>query len=64
MAVAESYEALPPYLYGQHFQVRTEQASMCWHKLSNQTTRWFETLAEFQFKLNPKQGPVMKTPVV
>ena len=47
-----------PYLYGQHFDLRTDHASlMCRRKEpSDQVARWLETLAEFRYTLNHKAG--------
>ena len=60
LAVVKGVKHFCPYLYGQHFDLRTDHALLMWlcrrKKPSDQVARWLETLAEFKYTLNHRAG--------
>ena len=60
LAVVKGVKHFRPYLYGQHFELRTDHASLLWlcrrKEPSDQVARWLETLAEFQYTLHHRAG--------
>ena len=49
-----------PYLYGRHFTVRTDHASLRWlqsfHEPEGQVARWLECLSEYDFEVVHRPG--------
>ena len=60
LAVVKGVKHFRLYLYRQHFDVRTDHASLMWlwrqKEPSDQVARWLETLAEFRYTLNHRAG--------
>ena len=60
LAVVKGVKHFRPYLYGQHFELRTDHASLMWlcrrKEPSDQVARWLETLAEFKYNLSHRAG--------
>ena len=60
LAVVQSIEHFHPYLYGRHFLVRTDHASLQWllnFKASEgQLARWMQKLGEYDFEVKHRKG--------
>ena len=60
LAVVKGVKHIRPYLYGQHFDLKTDHALLMWlcrrKEPSDQVARWLETLAEFRYTLNHRAG--------
>ena len=60
LAVVKAVKHFRPYLYGQHFKLRTDHASLMWlcrrHEPSNQIARWLELLSEFKYETEHRKG--------
>ena len=67
LTVVKGVKYFPPYLYGQHFDLRTDHASLMWlcrrKEPADQVVRWLETLAEFGIPstIEPDSSMVMRT---
>ena len=60
LAVVQSIEHFHPYLYGRHFLVRTDHASLQWllnfKALEGQLARWMQKLGEYDFEVRHRKG--------
>ena len=60
LAVVQSIEHFHPYLYGRHFLVRTDHASLQWllnfKALEGQLARWLQKLGEYDFEVKHRKG--------
>ena len=60
LAVVQSIEHFRPYLYGRHFLVRTDHASLQWllnfKALEGQLARWMQKLGEYDFEVKHRKG--------
>ena len=60
LAVVQSIEHFHPYLYGRHFLVRTDHASLQWllsfKALEGQLARWMQKLGEYDFEVKYRKG--------
>ena len=60
MAVVKAIKHFRPYLYGQHFRLRTDHASLMWlcrrHEPAHQIARWLELLSEFTYTTEHRKG--------
>jgi transposase InsO family protein len=60
LAVIEACKHFRSYLYGRQFTLRTDHASLLWlqnrKEPHHQVARWLEILAEFNYKLEHRQG--------
>ena len=56
LAVVKGVKHFRPYLYRQHFDLRTDHALLMWlcrrKEPSDQVARWLETLEEFKYTLS------------
>lgn len=60
LAMVESIRHFHHYLYGRHFQIRTDQASLGWlmsfKDLEGQLARWTEKLQQYDFEVKHRKG--------
>ena len=60
LAVVQAIEHFHPYLYGRHFMVRTDHASLQWllnfKALEGQLARWMQKLGEYDFEVKHRKG--------
>ena len=60
LAVVQSIKHFHPYLYGRHFLVRTDHASLQWllnfKALEGQLAKWMQKLGEYDFEVKHRKG--------
>eukprot|EP00731_Ephydatia_muelleri_P032903 Em0024g447a len=60
LALVWAIKHFRPYLYGRHFTVRTDHASLRWlqsfHEPEGQVARWLECLSEYDFEVVHRPG--------
>ena len=60
LTIVEACKHFRPYLYGRRFLLRTDHASLIWlqqrREPHDQIARWLETLAEFTYQIQHRQG--------
>ena len=62
LAVVKGIKHFRPYLYGRHFRLRTNHASLRWlcrrTEPSDQVARWLELLAEFSYTIEHRAADI------